>query len=57
MFNGATSFNQNIKSWNVDNVQNTYAGFGIGSFCKSDKTFKNKAHIPRLIKSSIACNK
>ena len=56
MFYNANAFNQNIKSWNVGKV-NTYNGFGIGSFCKSDKTFKNKAHIPTLIKASIACNK
>ena len=56
MFIQATSFNQNISSWNVDKVKNSYNGFGIGSFCKSDKTFKNKAHIPPLINnSSIAC--
>jgi hypothetical protein len=56
MFDTATSFNQNISSWNVDKVKNSYSGFGVGSFCKSDKTFKNKAHIPTLIKASIACH-
>jgi len=35
MFNGATAFNQNIGSWNVENVQD-FADFMLG---KTDATF------------------
>jgi len=56
MFNGATSFNQNISVWNVSNIESMIRMFNNASFFNQTLSAWNAPNVVSPNANNIFCN-